>query len=67
VLAKELDRAGLPTAHICSITSVAQMVGSHRIVPVQSITHPLGDPDLDPKAEKQMRRSIVEKALDALK
>lgn len=42
------------------------MVGSNRIVPVYSITHPLGDPGLDPKAEKQMRRAIVEKGLEAL-
>ena len=58
---------GLPVAHVCSITSVAQMVGSNRIVPVFSITHPLGDPEMDPEGEKQMRRAIVEKALEALK
>jgi glycine reductase len=43
------------------------MVGSHRIVPVSSIVHPLGDPELSADAEKGMRRSVVEKALDALK
>jgi betaine reductase len=43
------------------------MVGSYRIVPVSSIVHPLGDPELTPAAEKKMRRSVVEKALDTLK
>ena len=38
-----------------------------RIVPVSSIVHPLGDPDLSPGAEKEMRRSVVEKALETLK
>lgn len=66
MLVKELERAGLPTAHICSIISVAQMVGSNRIIPVSSIVHPVGNPDLDLKAEKALRRAIVEKALEAL-
>ena len=43
------------------------MVGSHRIVPVSSIVYPLGDPELSPNAEKEMRRSVVEKALNTLK
>jgi betaine reductase len=43
------------------------MVGSNRIVPISSIVHPLGDPDLSPGAEKEMRRSVVEKALETLK
>jgi glycine/betaine/sarcosine/D-proline reductase family selenoprotein B len=43
------------------------MVGSARIVPVSSIVHPLGDPELSPGAEKKIRRSVVEKALEALK
>jgi glycine reductase len=64
---KELEREGIPTAHICSIIPVAQMVGSNRIVPVSSIVHPLGDPDLSAGAEKEMRRSVVEKALETLK
>jgi betaine reductase len=43
------------------------MVGSYRIVPVSSIVHPLGDPELSPEAERKMRRSVVEKALNTLK
>jgi glycine reductase len=43
------------------------MVGSNRIIPVSSIIHPLGNPGLSPKAEKEFRRAILEKALEALK
>jgi len=43
------------------------MVGSQRIVPVSSIVHPLGNPDLDPDQEKALRRAVVEQALQALK
>lgn len=67
MLSKELERSGLPTAHVCSVTPVAEMVGSNRIVPVTNITHPLGVPTLDAESEKEMRRAIVKKALQALK
>ena len=66
MLTKELERVGLPTAHICALTPVAQMVGSNRIIPAASVLHPVGDPNRDPKAEKTLRRAIVEKALKAL-
>jgi len=42
------------------------MVGSNRIIPGSGIIHPLGNADLDPKAEKALRRAIVEKAIEAL-
>ncbi len=48
------------------MTPVAVMVGSNRIIPGFGIAHPLGDPDLDPKAEKALRRTIVGRALEAL-
>ena len=65
-LSKELEGAGLPTAHICAITPVALMVGSNRIIPTTSVVQPVGNADLGPKAERALRRAIVEKALEAL-
>jgi glycine reductase len=49
------------------MTTVAAMIGSNRIVTGAGIVHPLGNPDLDPKAEKEFRRVIVERALAALR
>jgi len=66
VLVKEFERAGIPSAHVCALTPVAQMVGSNRIVSAASILHPVGDPKMDPKAERALRRGLVEKALKAL-
>jgi glycine reductase len=66
VLTKELERVGLPTAHICALTPVAQMVGSNRIISAMSVVHPVGNPNLDPIAEKLFRRGIIEEALKAL-
>jgi glycine reductase len=65
-LAKELERIGIPTAHVCSIVPVALMVGSARVVAGSKIVNPLGNADLDPREEKELRRAILEKALQAL-
>ena len=63
---KELERAGLPTAHVCSIVPISQTVGANRIVPSVAIPHPLGDPQLSPEAERRLRRRLLESALRAL-
>ncbi len=51
---------------MCSIIPVAMMVGSNRIVTGSKIVNPLGNADLEPKDEKELRRAIVQKALVAL-
>lgn len=58
---------GIPTAHICAIVPVAQMVGSNRIIPARKIVNPMGDSGLEPEAEKRIRRHMVLKALGALR
>ena len=65
-MVKELERAGLPTVHVCSIVPISKTVGANRIVPSIAIPHPLGDPAKSPAEEKTIRRGLVEKALDAL-
>jgi glycine reductase len=42
------------------------MVGSNRIISAVSVVHPVGNPNLDPEAEKAFRRNIVEEALKSL-
>ena len=66
MITRELERAGLPTAHICTMTPVALMAGSNRIIPGSGVVHPVGDADLDARAEKNLRRTIIESALRAL-
>jgi len=65
-MAKEIERAGLPVAHVCSIVTISQTVGANRIVPSVAIPHPLGDPELPPEAERALRRRLVERALRAV-
>ena len=48
------------------MTPVSVMVGANRIIPAAGIVHPLGNAELTPEREKELRRKIVERALEAL-
>jgi glycine reductase len=63
---KELERAGIPTVHICNLTLVASTVGSPRICPASSILHPLGKVDLQMEREKEFRKQALKSALQML-
>ena len=63
---KEIERAGIPVVHVCTVTPISMTVGANRIVPAIAIPHPLGNPALDRDEEKKLRRKLVEKALKAL-
>lgn len=65
-MAKEIERAGVPVVHICTIVPISLTVGANRIVPAVAIPHPLGNPSLEFEEEKKLRRNIVERALLAL-
>ncbi|MDF2546745.1 MAG: glycine reductase [Anaerosolibacter sp.] len=65
-MVKEIERAGIPVVHICTVVPISLTVGANRIVPAIAIPHPLGNPALEPAEEKKLRRKIVEKALRAL-
>jgi glycine/betaine/sarcosine/D-proline reductase family selenoprotein B len=59
VLAKEIERAGIPAVYVTSLPTVATMIGANRIVRGPAITHPFG-------LDEEERRRIVERALDML-
>jgi glycine reductase len=65
-MSKEIERTGLPCAHVCSIIPISQTVGANRIVPSVAIPHPLGDPSKSPEDERRIRRRLLERALVAL-
>ncbi len=65
-MAKEIEKAGILTVHICTIVPISQTVGANRIVPAVAIPHPLGDPSISEDEEKRLRRALVEKALRAM-
>ena len=59
MLAKEIERAGIPAVYVTSLPTVATMIGANRIVRGPAITHPFG---LDPG----QRRRLVVRALELL-
>jgi len=65
-MVKEIEKTGLTVIHICTVVPISQTVGANRIVPAIAIPHPLGNPNLSLNEEKKIRRSIVEKALNAM-
>ncbi len=64
-MVKEIEKYGIPIVHMATITTISQSVGANRIVPTVSIPYPVGNPQLGEK-ENDLRRKMVEKALEAL-
>jgi len=65
-MVKEIERAGIPVVHMCTVTPISMTVGANRIVPAVAIPYPLGNPTLSMEAEKDIRRSLLKTALEAL-
>lgn len=65
-MVKQLEKAGLPTAHLCTIVPISRTVGANRIVPAVAIPHPLGNPRLTREEERLLRRQLLLTALQAL-
>lgn len=59
MLAKEIERAGIPAVYVTALPTVATMIGANRIVRGPAITHPFG-------LDEDERRRIVERALAML-
>ena len=59
MLAKEIERAGIPTVFVTALPTVATMIGVNRNVHAPAITHPFG-------LDEAERRRIVECALAML-
>ena len=65
-MVKEIERAGIPVVHMCTVTPISMTVGANRIVPTIAIPHPLGNPAPTLEEEKTIRRKLVSRALEAL-
>lgn len=65
-MVKEIERAGIPVVHMCTITPISMTVGANRIVPTIAIPHPLGNPALPAEEEYALRKKLVARALEAL-
>ena len=64
-MAKEIERAGIPVVVMCNLIDVAKTVGSNRMVQTVSVPYPLGDPQMSPEAEWNLRYHRVGVARDS--
>jgi glycine reductase complex component B subunit gamma len=62
-----LEKAGIPTVQITSALPIAKMVGSNRTVLGNGIVHVVGDVKVSLEQEKEIRRQLVQRALEALR
>ena len=62
-MVKEIERAGIPVVHICTVVPISLTVGANRIVPAIAIPHPLGNPGLIQKAFKALQTEIEDQTV----
>ena len=65
-MVKEIERYGIPIVHMATITTISQSVGANRILPTVAIPYPVGNPNLPLEDEHKLRKSMVERAVNAL-
>lgn len=65
-MVKEIDRAGIPVTHICTVVPISLTIGANRIVPAIGIPYPLGDARLSEEKSYEIREKLVVRALKAL-
>jgi glycine reductase len=65
-MVKEIERAGIPVVHMCTVVPISLTIGANRIIPAIGIPYPLGDPNLGEEKSKKLRRKLVERAIKAL-
>ena len=65
-MVQEIERAGIPVAHICTVVPISLTIGANRIIPAIGIPYPIGDPTLGEEASYKLRMKLVKKAFEAL-
>ncbi len=65
-MVKEIERAGIPVVHICTVVPISLTIGANRIVPAVGIPYPLGNPLKGEDESYKIRMGLVKKALNAL-
>ncbi len=66
MIAKEIDREGIPVVHITAITMVSKQTGANRIVAGVKVVHPCGNAEISAENDRTIRKEIIQCALRAL-
>ncbi len=65
-MVKEIERAGIPVAQICTMVNVATGMGATRVIPSRSVLYPTGDPNKTREEEFKLRKQLVSCAIAAV-
>jgi len=65
-MVKEIDKTGIPVAHITNLTPIAKVTGSNRIIPGVALTAPCCDVSLPADEQQKMKKKFVARALKAI-
>jgi len=65
-MVKEIDKVGIPVAHITAMTPIAQVTGSNRIIPGITINNPCSDVALPADQQKKLQKNFAARALKAI-
>lgn len=66
MLAREIEREGIPVGYITAMSMLGKQMGANRVITGTKITHPCGDPNLPEETDRALRREIVRCALSSL-
>ncbi len=66
MIAREIEKEGLPVAHITAMSLLSKQIGANRVITGTKISHPCGDPNLPDKSDLDIRLEILRTALDNL-
>ncbi len=66
MIAREIDRGGIPVVLVTAMAILGKQIGANRIVSGTQLIHPCGDPNLSAEADRALRREIVKCALSTL-
>lgn len=66
MIAREIEREGIPVAQITTMNILGKQIGANRVVTGIKVNHPCGNPELPAEADLALRREIVKSALNAL-
>ena len=66
MIAREIEKKGIPVVLITAMTMMAKQLGVNRIVTGTKIPHPCGDPTLPENSDRVLRLEILKCAFKAL-
>ena len=66
MIAKEIERSGIPVVAITPISLLSKQTGASRVVAGIKVPDPCGDPDMPEESDRALRRELIKCSINAL-